>query len=95
MTERVEWEVVDAPAPGKRPTMQQLMKTLLGPWWRWKIAGAATVAAVVVVFFATLTGIILLLMVAIGIMSVGIGKFRRWLRRRSNGSLIVKSEADK
>jgi hypothetical protein len=95
MTERVEWEVVDnAPSPGKRPTIQQLMKTLLGPWWRWKIAGTATVAALVVVFFATLTGIFLLLMAAVGIMSIGISKFRQWLRS-SDGSLIVRRNVDK
>jgi hypothetical protein len=95
MTERVEWEVVDdAPSPGKRPTIQQLMKTLLGPWWRWKIAGTATVAALAVVLFATLSGIILLLMAAVGIMSIGIARFKRWLRR-SDGSLTVRREEDR
>jgi hypothetical protein len=95
MTERVEWEVVDdAPSPGKRPTIQQLMKTLLGPWWRWKIAGTATVAALAVVLFATLSGIILLLMAAVGIMSIGIARFKRWLRR-SDESLTVRREEDR
>jgi hypothetical protein len=95
MTERVEWEVVDdAPSPGKRPTIQQLMKTMLGPWWRWKIGGTATVAALVVVLFATLSGIFLLLMAAVGIMSIGMGKFKQWLRR-SDGSLTVRRDADK
>jgi hypothetical protein len=94
MTERVDWEVVDEPSPTTRPTVQQLMQRLLGRWWRWKIAGVATVAALAVVFFATVIGIILLLMVTVGILSVAIGKLMRWLRK-SNGSITARREAGK
>jgi hypothetical protein len=96
MSERVEWEVVDERAPGnagqggytgKRPTLQQLLKTVLGRWWRWKIAGAATVAALAVILFATVAGVIVLSLLAIGIVSIGIAKIRRWLRR-DGGPLV-------
>jgi hypothetical protein len=103
MTDRVEWEVVDERSPhsrphtqpdyetGTRPTIQQLMKNLLGRWWRWKIALAATAAALAVVFFATLIGIVMLVSVAIGLTAFSIAKFRRWVRR-SNQSFPVKAE---
>lgn len=100
MNERVEWEVVDEPSPGhtgntgntgnfdnKRPTLQQLLKTVLGRWWRWKIAGVATVAGLAAILFATVAGVILLTMVALGIVSIGIAKFRRWLHR-DDGPLV-------
>jgi hypothetical protein len=105
MTDRVEWEVVDERSPGNQPhnqphdqsgppTIQQLMKKLLGRWWRWKIAVAATAAALAVVFFATLIGIVLLVSVAIGLTAFSVAKFRSWVRR-SNQSLPVKTEDQK
>jgi predicted lipid-binding transport protein (Tim44 family) len=81
MNETTEWEVVDAPAPDARQTMRQLMKTLLGPWWKWKIAGVATIAGLALVFFAALTGVLMLVILIGAITSVGIGKFRQWRRR--------------
>jgi hypothetical protein len=90
MTEKTEWEVVDAPSPNQghqghqeqaRPTIWRLMKTLLGPWWQWKVAGVAIVAGMALVLFAALTGVAVLLMSATAITLFGIGKVRQWLRR--------------
>jgi hypothetical protein len=94
MTERAEWEVVDESSPPPRPTMQQLMQRMLGRWWRWKIAALATVGALAVVFFATVIGVILLLLVSVGILTIAIGKLMRWLRK-SDGSIAVRRDADK
>jgi hypothetical protein len=84
MIEKTDWEVVDglSPSPGSaRPeSKQHLLRTLLGPWWRWKIAALATVGGVVLLFFAAFTGMILLFMLAAAGLAIGIGKLRRWLR---------------
>ncbi|MDB5772882.1 MAG: hypothetical protein JWM42_3256 [Burkholderia sp.] len=94
MTERVEWEVVDGPAPGKKSTPQQLFKNMLGPWWRWKIAAVATVAAVVLVLFVTLAGVVLLSLAAIGILAVALGKFLKWMRRSQGTTSMVNRSRD-
>lgn len=83
MNEKTEWEVVDAPAPDARQTVLQLMKNMLGPWWKWKIAGAVTVAGVALVLLAALTGVFMVVIVIAALASVGIGKFRQWLRRHN------------
>lgn len=81
MTEKTEWELVDAPSPGTRPTLRDVLKALLGPHWRWKIAGAAVVASVALALLLTLTGVAALLLVAVAILSIGVGKLRHWLGR--------------
>ncbi len=86
MNETTEWEVVDAPAsgataPDARQTIRQLMHGMLGPWWKWKVAGAAAIAGAALVFFAALAGIFMLLILIGAIGSVGIGRFRQWLHR--------------
>ncbi len=94
MTEKTEWEVVDEvrdkARTEPRQTIQDLMKTLLGPWWRWKLAGTATVAGLAIVFFATLTGMIALLLSAAAIVSIGIGKLRQWWRRDYGAGALIK-----
>jgi uncharacterized YccA/Bax inhibitor family protein len=83
MIEKTEWEIVDAPSPEQpqaRPSLWQLMKTLLGPWWQWKIAGIAITAGLALVLFAALTGVIVLLISATALTVFGIGKVRQWLR---------------
>jgi hypothetical protein len=72
----------------KRQTIWGLMKNLFGPWWRWKIAGAATLASLVLVLFAVLTGMIILTVSAGAIMLIGAGKIRQWLRRRDAASSL-------
>lgn len=66
---------------GVPPNMQQSMKTLLGPWWRWKLAGAAVALTVVLVLVATLAGAMLLVVTVAAMASFGIAKLRQWLRR--------------
>lgn len=97
MTERVEWEVVDESPRATRPTPRRLMEMLLGRWWRWKIAGVAIAAALALVLLATVAGVILVLMVAVGCLSFGIGKLTRWLQtkrrlRKRDGSITVRRQ---
>jgi hypothetical protein len=90
MAEKVEWEVVDVPQPHAQsqsssypqPNLQHLLKTILGPWWRWKVAGIVSLAGVVLVLFAMVTGVVAILMTA-GIATVlVIGKASQWVRQR-------------
>ncbi|RZI44654.1 hypothetical protein EGT07_04375 [Herbaspirillum sp. HC18] len=82
MTERVEWELVDAPAAsGKRHAGQatrEALHALLGRQWKWKIAGTAIVTLLMVALLATLTGAVVLLFVAGTLLSVGIRKLKAW-----------------
>lgn len=81
MAEKTEWEVVDAAPQETRQSTPDMMQTLLGPWWRWKIAGAIAIAGGFLVLFATLAGLIVLAMSAGALVLIGIGKLRQWLRR--------------
>ena len=90
MTEHVEWELVDGPAPNdkhhddkhrsdRRQTAQGAARMLLGRWWKWKIAGTAVVTLVTLAFFATLTGALVLLFAAGTLLSAGLRKLKHWL----------------
>ncbi|WP_019143401.1 hypothetical protein [Noviherbaspirillum massiliense] len=99
MIEKTEWEVVDAPSPGARPTLRQLLQGVLGPHWYWKLAGMAVVASLALVLFATITGVILVLAATGALLSFGIGKFRQWMAHgrgagAAGGELDILRERD-
>jgi hypothetical protein len=94
MAEKTEWELVDAPAADSsegqqrqqqaRQTVWRSMQTLLGPWWRWKLAGTAILAAATLVFFITVTGVAIVLLAAAALVALGINKVRQVLSRGSS-----------
>jgi len=102
MQEKTEWELVDEmdPRPGPQsgsqsrseagaqaaPGMSQILHAMMGPWWRWKILGAALFSALAVVMLAMLTGVFALVAAAGAALAIGIGKLRQWTRRH-NGAL--------
>ncbi len=97
MQEKIEWEIVDEARPhasqsgahaGTRsqPNLQQLLQAFLGRWWRWKILGTVTVASVMLVAVAMLTGVFALLLAIGATMAIAIGKLRQWARSR-NGAV--------
>jgi hypothetical protein len=103
MTEKVEWEVVDAPeavnarhqrranhAHHARRATGEAMHAMLGRWWKWKIAGTAVVTVVTLALFATLTGALVLLFVAGTLLSVGVRKLKQWLGAGRSGTTAVK-----
>lgn len=87
MNEHTEWELLDAPPsdagrqPRPRPRLQDVLKALLGPHWRWKTFGMAVLASMMLVLLVTLTGIALVLVAAGALLSIGAAKLRRWLAR--------------
>ncbi|HJV76238.1 MAG TPA: hypothetical protein VJ654_18605 [Noviherbaspirillum sp.] len=82
MTEKAEWELVDAPLPGTRPTLREVLRALLGRHWGWKLFGAAIIASLALTLMLMLTGMAVLLVTATALLSLGIGKLRQWLGRR-------------
>lgn len=89
MVNKVEWEVVDAPSPQASQATTHFMKALLGPWWKWKVAGAAVAIGATLVLFATLAGILLLIVSLVAVMAFGVSRLKKWLRRdRATGSSL-------
>jgi len=88
MTEKVEWEIVDPPAESSqekasretRPTMRQLMKKLLGPWWKLKLVSVASITSLLLVLFAALVGTFVLMLSAGALIATGVAKLRQKLR---------------
>lgn len=87
MADQTEWEVVDAPPQDNRQTPQQMLKHLLGPWWRWKIAAAVIVLGVAMVFFLSVAAVFVIGLVTAAIISIGVARVRLWMRRRPGTTL--------
>jgi hypothetical protein len=92
MSDKIEWEVVDAPMPEgpspqaqARPALKQLLQALLGRWWRWKLFGIAVAASLLLAVLVSLAGIALLVVSVVALLSFAIGKFRQSLRAASSG----------
>jgi len=87
--EQAEWEVVDNVGPQPRPRAAQaaMMQALLGRWWRWKVAGMAVVACVMLALVAALAGVFFVLGLAVVLVSIAVAKIRQALRQ--HGSSIT------
>lgn len=96
MNDKTEWEVVDEASSGARPrpTVRHLMENLLGRGWRWKVAGGVAMAAVAVVFFATISIVVAMLMAAAAIISIGVGKVRQMMGSRKR-SVAARSDVER
>jgi uncharacterized membrane protein HdeD (DUF308 family) len=81
MNDKTEWEVVEADQPDPRRTPADMLKAMLGPWWRWKIGAAVVLASLALLFFVALAGVVVVAVLAFALLSVGIAKLRRWLRQ--------------
>ncbi len=94
MTEKTEWEVVDdggqpneSDSSNVRPTTQQLLRAMLGPYWRWKLAGFFILTAITLAILAAFVGVIVLILSAAAIVLFATSRIRRWLQRRSGTHL--------
>jgi hypothetical protein len=116
MSEKTEWEIVDADAAqasnasdansanaagwseadgaahraagghayarfGTSAGLPHAMRTLLGPWWRWKLAVAALLLVLFVILAATVAGAAVLVMTLVATVSFALAKLRQWLQR--------------
>jgi hypothetical protein len=90
MIEKTEWEIVDAPASEKRHSARHTMEAMLGRKWKWKLTGATVLGLMTLAFIATLAGL-MVLAVALGtLVSFGVRKVTRWLRRDDRPTGVMK-----
>lgn len=95
MTEKVEWEVVEDPAPengrthnprGARPA-GAAAQAMLGPWWRWKLAALFTLGTIALVLVLAVAGVLAVAIAATALVSFGIARLVYWLRGKHGGAL--------
>lgn len=96
MNQKSEWEIVNDRPHNGGPQLKDIMKGLLGPAWRWKIAGVVVASLLVLSVLTLFAGIAivglitvaLLLVVAAKVRSV-VHRFRRTggIQRHRNGPL--------
>lgn len=86
MNDKPEWEVVDAEPAGRRQqlppplTPQEALRAMLGPWWRWKLAGLFVLGGVVLVFVAAVAGILVVSAIAFALLAFAVMRLRAWWR---------------
>ncbi|HJV86860.1 MAG TPA: hypothetical protein VJ698_15450 [Noviherbaspirillum sp.] len=80
MTEKAEWEVVDHERVASRPNVADVMRALLGPWWRWKLAASAVVTCIALTLIVTLSGILVSVLLMVGVTVIALRKVGSWLR---------------
>ncbi|MDB5727336.1 MAG: hypothetical protein JWQ00_541 [Noviherbaspirillum sp.] len=90
MTEKPEWEVLDAPSPGAqsrgaRQSLPQLLKAMFGPRWKWKIAAVAVVAGLALAILLAVAGIVVITVTAVALVSIGVATVRSWLSGNKAG----------
>lgn len=90
MTEKTEWEIVDDHRPNQRRTLRRTLEALLGPAWRWKVAGAVVLATMALLVVAAVAGTVMVLIAAFTLVSLAVGKLRSWLRRDDASAALQK-----
>jgi uncharacterized membrane protein YtjA (UPF0391 family) len=85
--EQTEWEVVEGvegtagPEAPPKATRAAKMRAMLGPWWRWKIAGLVTAGCIVLALVAALASVFFVVGVAVLLVSLVVAKVRQMLRQ--------------
>ena len=85
--EQAEWEVVDPVGPRQasaKASRAATLRSLLGPWWRWKVAALVFSVAVIAVFIFAMAGVMLVVGVAVVLVSLVVAKVRQMLRQSGN-----------
>ena len=84
--EQTDWEVVDTVGPQQPPRASRAatMRALLGPWWRWKLAGFVLTLAVIAAIVFAMAGVMVVIGMAALLVTVVIAKVRQLLRHRGN-----------
>lgn len=82
-SEQVEWEVVDNVSQQEQAKAGRAarMRAMMGPWWRWKIAGLLTVAGLLLTLAAVLASMLVVVGVAAVLLSLAVAKIRQMLRQ--------------
>lgn len=84
--EQTEWEVVESTGPEAPPraTRAAMMRAMLGPWWRWKIAGLVIAGCIILALVAALASVFFVVGVAVLLVSLVVAKIRQMMRQHGN-----------
>ncbi len=84
--EQTEWEVVEGigPKASTKTSRAAMMRAMLGPWWRWKIAGLVTAGCIILALVAALASVFFVVGVAVLLVSLVVAKVRQMLRQHGN-----------
>lgn len=88
--EQAEWEVVDTIGPQAPPkaTRAAVMRAMLGPWWRWKMAAVALLLCAVLALVFAMAGVLFVVGLAVVLVSLIVAKVRQLLRH--NGRSVTR-----
>lgn len=83
--EQAEWEVVDTVGPQDPPTATraQMMRAMLGPWWRWKMVGVVLLLCAVLALVFAIAGVLFVVGIGVVLVSLIVAKVRQLLRQGS------------
>jgi len=90
MSEKVEWEVVDDSArkSGQARSTGAAAQALLGPWWRWKLAGMVGLGVIALILVMAAAGVIAIVIALAGLLTLGLARLMQWLRGKQNSQLV-------
>ena len=86
-TEQAEWEVVDTIGPQQaspKASRAALLRTMLGPWWRWKVAALIVSLAILVAFVFAVAGVLFVVGLVVVLAMLVIAKVKQLLRQSSS-----------
>jgi hypothetical protein len=89
--EQAEWEVVDTVGPQQAPpkaSRAAMLRTMLGPWWRWKVAALIVSLAILAAFVFAMAGVIFVVGLVLVLVMLVIAKVRQLLRQ--SGSSLTR-----
>ena len=94
--EQTQWEVIDTDGPQQRQQQEQpprasratMMRAMLGPWWRWKIAGVTVIFVGILALMFAMAGVLFVVGAVVVLLSLVVAKVRQWLRQ--SGSSLTR-----
>lgn len=84
---QADWEVIEPASAQQAPpkiTRAAMLRALLGPWWRWKIAILILALAVLAAFVFAVAGVMFVVGLVVVVASLVVAKVRQMLRQSSN-----------
>lgn len=102
MNDKPEWELIDRPGRGRKLRASDLLRAVLGPYWRWKLAGIAVAAAALLTVGVLVAGVFIVGLVVVAMALLIAVQLRHWTgrayrafhSRRSNGQVARKQYAE-
>jgi len=85
---QAEWEVVEPVGAQQqqqpKASRAAILRAMLGPWWRWKIAALILALAVLAAFVFAMAGVMFVVGAGVVLVSLVVAKVRQMLRQSGN-----------